>query len=238
MYNWDMEDTIALLAEYQKKPSPQLRNRIAVLNKGIVRGIAARFTATCSEPYDDLYQIGMLGLLKAIPRFELGQGNTFCTFVYPFVRGEIQHYMRDKVRPIKRPRAVAKLYADGCRLGLSDVATAKALDISLGRWIEVKECCAPLSSLNRCIGFGDEAGELLDFVKSPELPDRERVAEVYEALGQLRAVEREAVVAYFIEGKTRKDYAASIGVSPMTATRRVKSGLVKLAGLLEASQVC
>jgi RNA polymerase sigma-B factor len=238
MYNRDMEDTMAMLAEYQKNPSVSLRNRIALANVGMVGKIAARYSAVSGEPYEDIHQIGMLGLLNAIPRFELGRGNALSSFVYPFIRGEIQHYLRDKSHPIKAPRAAVRLYNKGKKLGLDDAGTALVLGVTVVEWLEAKSCCRSVVSLNRPVTLGVPGDEWLDKVAAPEHTDRELVAEVYEALGKLRADEREAIVACMVEGITQKEHGANKNVLAITAGRRMKSGLGKLSELLGVECVC
>lgn len=95
---------IELLVAYQQTPSIALRNKLVRLNTGLVRKVAYRLSQQCHESFEDLEQIGYLGLIQAIERFDPGKGNTFSTFAVPYIRGEILHYLRDRSSTVKIPR--------------------------------------------------------------------------------------------------------------------------------------
>ena len=81
-----------------------LRNRLVKLNAGLVRKIAHRVSHQCAEPYEDLEQIGYIGLIRAIERFDPTQGCAFSSFAVPYIRGEMLHFLRDRGSSIKVPR--------------------------------------------------------------------------------------------------------------------------------------
>ena len=89
-------DSLALLREYQQSASLELRNQIVQLNIGLVRKEAHQWLNHCTENYEDLVQVGCIGLIRAIERFEMSKGHAFSSFATPYIRGEIQHYLRDK----------------------------------------------------------------------------------------------------------------------------------------------
>ena len=78
-----------------------LRNRLVKLNAGLVRKIAHRVSHQCAEPYEDLEQIGFIGLIRAIERFNPTQGCAFSSFAVPYIRGEMLHFLRDRGSAIK-----------------------------------------------------------------------------------------------------------------------------------------
>ena len=67
-------DSLLLLRDYQDNPSSQLRNKIVELNFGLVRKEAYHWVSQCQESYEDLVQVGSLGLIRAIERFEISRG--------------------------------------------------------------------------------------------------------------------------------------------------------------------
>ncbi|NEO27545.1 MAG: sigma-70 family RNA polymerase sigma factor, partial [Kamptonema sp. SIO4C4] len=97
-------ESLQLLRDYQDNPTAQLRNKIVQLNIGLVRKEAHHWVNQCNESYEDLLQVGCLGLIRAIERFDLSKGNAFSSFAIPYIRGEIQHYLRDKVTSVRIPR--------------------------------------------------------------------------------------------------------------------------------------
>ncbi|CCQ51758.1 Cyanobacterial SigF-related sigma factor [Crocosphaera watsonii WH 8502] len=89
-------ETLKLFQEYEKNPKTRLRNKILELNFGLVRREAHHWVHQCPESYEDLVQVGSLGLIRAIERFSIGKGHAFSSFAIPYIRGEIQHYLREK----------------------------------------------------------------------------------------------------------------------------------------------
>ncbi len=105
-----------LLVSYHAFPSLQVRNQLVRLNIGLVRKIAHRVAYQCAEPYEDLEQIGYLGLISAIERFDPTQGCAFSSFAVPYIRGEMLHFFTRSPPRSKFP--------DGCS---SSAKTAKNL---------------------------------------------------------------------------------------------------------------
>ncbi|MDR9403946.1 MAG: sigma-70 family RNA polymerase sigma factor, partial [Halothece sp. Uz-M2-17] len=98
------QNSLELLRIYQSDQSPKIRNQIVELNIGLVRKEAHHWVNQCNESYEDLIQVGCMGLIRAIERFELSKGNAFSSFAVPYIRGEIQHYLRDRSTSVKIPR--------------------------------------------------------------------------------------------------------------------------------------
>lgn len=101
---------LELLNLYHQNPTIKLRNQLVELHKGLVRKMAHKFSHQCSEPYEDLVQIGYLGLIRAIERFDPNQGYAFSSFAVPYIRGEMLHFLRDRSTLVKIPRRWQELY--------------------------------------------------------------------------------------------------------------------------------
>lgn len=122
----------------------KLRNQLVELNQGLVSEQAQRWQQLCSEPYEDLFQEGNFGLIKAVEKFDPNLGKSFSSFAVPFISGAIQHYLRDKgwgsVRPprreVERFAKVGKAKRDLQKLGreLPEAAVAQGLGMSEERW--------------------------------------------------------------------------------------------------------
>ncbi|MBO0683760.1 MAG: sigma-70 family RNA polymerase sigma factor, partial [Candidatus Dormibacteraeota bacterium] len=99
--------------QYRVATSPAEKDRI---REELVRGydslvrFLARPFANRGEPLEDVLQVGYLGLIKAIDRFDPDLGNEFTTFATPTIRGEIQRYFRDKGWAIRFPRRLQEIY--------------------------------------------------------------------------------------------------------------------------------
>lgn len=87
-----------------QKQDAAARNEIAIRHINLVRTLAHRIHHRCAEPYQDLEQIGMIGLLRAIDRFDPTKGVAFSSFAVPHIRGEMLHYLRDHGSGVKIPR--------------------------------------------------------------------------------------------------------------------------------------
>ena len=97
-------ETLHALQQYQKSRSAQLRNELVQLNIGLVRREAHHWLHRSTESFEDLMQVGSLGLIRAIERFDMTKGYAFSSFAIPYIRGEIQHYLRDKGCSMRIPR--------------------------------------------------------------------------------------------------------------------------------------
>lgn len=239
-----------LLADYQKAPSVHLRNQIVRLNAGLVRKIAHRISHQCSEPYEDLEQIGYLGLIRAIERFNPIQGCAFSSFAVPYIRGEMLHFLRDRGTAIKIPRRWQDLQKEAQRVqddilrdlghDPSDDEVATALGVSMREWREVKlahKNRMPLSldstvcqQVDSAITLGETLPDTHYLLMQALEEDRQQVQ---RAMGQLEGKTRVAIEFVFFKGLSRKEVAAKIGVSPMTVTRRIQRGVEQMITYLQ-----
>lgn len=103
------EDKIAaLFLQYQRQRSPELRDRLTLVHMNLVRFLAGKF-ANRGEPLEDLIQVGTIGLLNAIDRYDPERGTKFSTYATPTIMGEIKRYFRDKSWNLKVPRHLQEL---------------------------------------------------------------------------------------------------------------------------------
>jgi RNA polymerase sigma-B factor len=71
-----------------------VRNRLIQRNIGLVRKVAHQVSRHCAEPFENLVQVGSMGLIRAVERFDVGRGHSFSSFAVPYIRGEMQHYLQ------------------------------------------------------------------------------------------------------------------------------------------------
>lgn len=88
-----------------------LRNKIAVAHQGLARKVAHQMADQCAVSYEDLEQIGMIGLVKATDRFDPTKGVAFTSFAVPYIRGEILHYLRKHGSNVEVPRRMREANA-------------------------------------------------------------------------------------------------------------------------------
>ena len=224
----------------------QLRDQLVELHMPLVVYLAKRFSGR-SEPLDDLIQVGAIGLLKAIDRFEPERGLEFSTYATPTILGEIKRHFRDTGWLVHVPRRAQELQT------ALNVARAE-LSQELGRPPTVGEIAtrldadedAVIEALDASRAYAGVSLELLTPAgdSTPDHPVLGIVDEGFEQVEQralLRDViaalpdnEREVLLLRFVASKTQTEIASMIGVSQMQVSRLVARGLKKLRGQLGA----
>ena len=246
----DKTTTLELLKQYRKAPSAYLRDRLVRLNIGLVKKEVHFWADRHSELYDDLLQVGALGLIGAVDRFELNRGYAFSSFAVRHIRGEIQHYLRDKSSSVRIPRRCMDLQQQSVRVMQklrntlqrepSAQEVANALGVTLIEWQEAKLACqnrAPLS-LDAPIRSEEEdsssIGDLVADPKSNMQLQQDEKFRLQQALALLEQRTREIVEFVFIEDLPQREVAKMFGVSAVTISRQLKKGLSTLRCVLEA----
>jgi RNA polymerase sigma-B factor len=243
------QKTLTLLQAYQQTQAPALRNQLVQLNIGLVRQEAHHWLNQCHESYDDLLQVGCLGLIRAIERFDLSKGFAFSSFALPYIRGEIQHYLRDKSVSVRIPRRWLELRQQSVsrirelRLQLhrqpTNLEIATALNVSLEEWQEIQLAYQNREPLSLDISVGDaedgniSLGELVPDHKyrSFQLAQEDRIR-LQQALIQLEERTRDVLEFVFLHDLTQKEVADRLGISVVTVSRRLKKGLNSLKNLM------
>lgn len=246
-------ETFELLRAYQEAHSTDVRNRLVNLNIGLVRKEAHYWVNQCTEGYDDLLQVGCFGLIRAIERFDIARGHAFSSFAMPYIRGEIQHYLRDKVSSVRIPRSwlalrrqakhIIRDFRTRTNRQPTDREIAAALEIPLEDWQEIKLACqnrSPLS-LDTPVREDDESatslGELVPDLhyRSFQLAQEDRIR-LQQALVQLEDRTRNVLEFVFLQDLTQKEVAERLDISVVTVSRRVKKGLAALKNLMNGAE--
>ncbi len=243
-------ESLELLRVYQESPSNQIRNQLVKLNIGLVRKEVHHWLNRCTETYDDLLQVGCIGLIRAIDRFDMSKGKAFSSFATPYIRGEIQHYLRDKSPSVRIPRNWLALERQAAKLiqelrqelqrKPTESEVAEALGISRKEWQEVQLACrnkSPLS-LDAPVQHDEEEGatSLGELVpdsqyRSFQLAQEDRIR-LQQALGKLEDGTRKVLEFVFLCDLTQKETAEKMGISSVTVSRRVKKGLTSLKEMM------
>ena len=241
---------LELLVAYYQNPSIQLRNKLVNVHTGLVRKIAHQFSHQCTEPYEDLEQIGYFGLIRAIERFNPKQGYAFSSFAVPYIRGEIMHFLRDRSGLVKIPRRWQEVYNQGQKvrkeltitLGRcpTDTELARQLNVSVQEWYDSKLAAQnrmALSLDSTMVQNVDCPITLGDILPDSQATNMQQQAEEREqlqgAMSQLEENTRTAVEFVFLKELSRKEAAKRIGISPMTVTRYLQRGKEQLLSLLQ-----
>jgi len=242
--------TAELLSLYTRNPSIELRNQLVQLNAGLVRKIARQISRQSAEPYEDLQQVGFMGLIRAIERFNLRKGCAFSSFAVPYIRGEILNFLRDKGSAIRIPRRWQELYRRSKKLRSelaivlghqpSEAEMAEALEVSLQEWRECRTAVRNrlLLSLDATVDRETEGSvRLEETLADPRDRTRQHWQEerwqLQGAIDQLEGTTQAAIECIFLRNLSRKEAARQIGVSPITITRHVQKGVSQLVSLLQ-----
>lgn len=252
--NYELKsESLQLLREYQNSPCPQVRNRLVELNFGLVRKEAHHWMNQCTESYEDLLQVGSIGLIRAIERFDMSKGHAFSSFAIPYIRGEIQHYLRDKSPSMRIPRRWQALQRQAIwvmrelQVKLNrqptDVEIAEVLEIPLAEWQEIKLACQNRALLSLDAPIKDEEngasslGELVpdNRYRSFQLAQEDQIR-LQQSLTRLENRTRQILEFVFLHDLTQKETAERLGISAVTVSRRVKKGLESLQRLMAGSE--
>ncbi|WP_083997997.1 RNA polymerase sigma factor SigF [Picosynechococcus sp. PCC 7003] len=241
--------TLELLQEYRQSQDVKIRNQIVSLNIGLVRKEAHHWSRQCSENFDDLMQVGSLGLLRAIERFTLERGNAFSSFANPYIRGEIQHYLRDKSSTVRIPRRMLQLRQQSNRFiqafrqehnrQPSIAEIAEHLDISVSEWQSINLAYQNRDPVSLDVSVKADQGEntsLGDLVPDPGYKSFQLAIEdqirIQQGLAQLEEHTRKVLEFVFLHDLTQKEAADLLGVSVITVSRRIKKGINSLKKII------
>jgi RNA polymerase sigma-B factor len=233
------------LAQLHRLPpdSPQrsrLRDELVEQHLPLVVYLARRFSGR-NVPMNDLVQVGAIGLIKAIDRFDPERGLEFSTYATPTILGELKRHFRDTGWLIHVPRRAQELQTSlnsaraelNQELGRAPTVTelATRIDVDEGAVIEALDAArgysgVPLDALA-------PPGETVPEHPSLGMIDRgfeqvEQRALLREAIGQLPPAEQEVLLLRFVANKTQTEIARLVGVSQMQVSRLVARGLKRL----------
>jgi RNA polymerase sigma-B factor len=219
----------------------QARDDLVRLHLPLVEHLTRRFLNR-GEHYDDLLQVGTIGLIKAIDRFDSDRGVEFSTYATPTIVGEIKRHFRDKSWAIRVPRRLQEL-----RASISTVTAELTQD--LGRSPTVAEIAAKIGvtdeevieglesanayttlSLDASDSAEDSALSMLDTIGEDDealehVENRESLKPLLEALAPR---EKHILTLRFFRGMTQSQIASEIGVSQMHVSRLLNKTLAQL----------
>jgi RNA polymerase sporulation-specific sigma factor len=213
-------------------------------NSGLVWSVVKKFSKRGYE-LDDLYQIGAIGLLKCIRKFDLSYDVKFSTYAIPMIIGEIKRFLRDdgiiKVsRPMKELAAKARYAQETLTAKLNRTPTinelAKEINVDIEELVIAMEAGLEVESLYTTIYQGDgNPVYLIDKVAQNHDTGEQTVniLALKQLIGRLKPKERQVVILRYFQDKTQMEVAKAIGVSQVQVSRIEKRVLQTLKnGLL------
>lgn len=240
-----------LMAFYQLEGDTEAREELITRYLPLVYGISRRYCQR-GEQFEDLVQVGCIGLIKAIDRFDLSRGVALSTYATPNIIGEIKRYFRDKGWAVKVPRSLLELnmkleHVAGSAAGHAHRSAtvtelAEAVDATPG---EVKEAVQAgrsrkALSLDQRTGSNGDANERspLEAIGEHESGFMNAERRIYLEPGFETLTERERHILHqrFFEGLTQSQIAENIGVSQMHISRLIRKALAKMRGNIEVRE--
>ncbi len=236
-----------VFVQWKATGDPRLRERLILMNRSMVMFLARRFMDR-GELFEDVLQVGMLGLIYALDGYELERGVKFSTFAIPTISGEIRRYFRDKVSGMRVPRGLQELHAtlqtriEELTQQLDRSPTyaeiAFSLKIEVEQVVEAMELGSAIDPLSIDDRFGgEESGTIAESIGAPDpqLHAYEEHAALQTALEKLPAQERRVLEMNFFEGHSQSEIARRLNVSQMHISRLLRRSLAQLKELLEDS---
>ena len=233
-----MDHTLALIGRAHQGDK-EARDTLFKENTGLIYSVAKRFLGRGVE-MEDLFQIGSIGLLKAVDHFDPSYEVRFSTYAVPMIVGEIKRFLRDdgilKVsRSLKENcgriyQAKEKLEKElGREPGLDEIAAE--VELSLEEVILALESTAEVESLHKTIYQGDGNDiSLMDRLPEKENGQEQALDRIFldEMLQSLDARERQLIGMRYFQNRTQTEIAAELGVSQVQVSRMEKRILMKL----------
>ena len=237
----DSPDTYEKFQEYRRTGDRALRNELVEEHVRLAEFLARRFSHRGESP-DDLRQVALVGLLKAVERFEPDRGLQFSSFATPTITGELTRHFRDRWRAVRVPRRVQELHLELDR-------TVNDLSQELGRPPTPAEIAQRAGVLEEDVLESMEAGSMyrlasIDAGRPDDEASTGRLQRLRELDEELLAVddrvavsemlsvlpEREQNIVYlrFFEGLTQSEIADRVGISQMHVSRLLARSLETL----------
>jgi RNA polymerase sigma-B factor len=235
-------DITSLLQRYHRQGDQRARDEAIEASLPLVRSIARRFAGR-GEPLEDLIQVGTVGLIKAVDRFDPSRGFAFTTYATPTVVGEIKRHFRDHGWDVRVPRALQELIVripkekERLTRELGRPPTLAELAAGLGvvdeLLLEAMQATTAYNAdvVNRGTAADDEGSvELLDVLgRVDEGYDRcEERTLLREGMAALDERERRVLILRFTQDWTQSEIAQEIGHSQMHVSRIVRGAIEKM----------
>lgn len=247
MVEWTDEETEDLFREYIATRNPNIRDRLVWAHQNLVRFLASKF-ANRGEPLEDLVQVGSIGLINAIDRFDPDRGTKFSTYATPTIVGEIRRHFRDKAWSMKVPRRLQEL-------NLAANKAAEELSQQFGRPPTIQDIAEYIGSSEEETLEAIELGNAYDTVSLDSkllyegesaplslaeylgdmdggLHNVETYGDLKQAIDSLEPREKAIIYFRFFKDLSQTEVAKRLNISQMHVSRLQQKALKKLKELL------
>lgn len=237
---WDKKVTRELFRRYKEEGDEEARNQLVMNHLNLVRYLASKFVNR-GEQLEDLTQVGTIGLIKAIDRFDPNRGLEFTTYATPTIMGEIKRHFRDKGWSVRVPRRLQELstrisaITDELITELhrtpSVAEIAERAGTSVEEILEAMESSSAYSSVPLEGGSDDEdAPSVIDQYASEDedfsATDNRMLLD--SVISDFTMREKEVIRMRFDEGLTQSEIAEQLGISQVQVSRLLRKTLKRI----------
>ena len=222
-----------------KAGDKQAREKFAICNMRLVLSVLQRFRSRCSNT-DDLFQVGCVGLMKAIDNFDIGQNVKFSTYAVPMIIGEIKRYLRDNnsirvsrslrdtaYKVLKAREELIKINGEEPNVDMvSDFIHLPVSEVA----IALEAISEPMSLCDPVFNDGDDTIYLMDQVSDSKDSEDKWIENLNlkDALTKLNDREKEIVLLRYYVGKTQMEVSEEIGISQAQVSRLEKNAIKEI----------
>lgn len=243
-------DAEGLFELYYRTKDPAIRDQLVASHENLVRFLAAKF-ANRGEPLDDLIQVGLIGLINAVDRFDPERGIKFSTYATPTIVGEIKRYFRDRSWNLKVPRWLQELNLQvtkandtlAQKLGRSPLIEEIAEHVGCSeeealKAMELGNAYETVSLDTRLALEGDAALTLNDSigVQDLELDQIDSYDDLKAALEQLDNREKMIIYLRYFQDLSQTEVAKRLRISQMHVSRLQHKALRRLKEIMDAER--
>jgi len=244
---WTDEETEQLFRQYTMTRDPAIRDQLVMMHQNLVRFLAGKF-ANRGEALEDLVQVGVIGLINAIDRFDPDRGTKFSTYATPTIVGEIRRHFRDKAWSLKVPRRLQEL-------NLAANKAAERLSQQLGRPPTIQDIAQEVGateeetleaielgnaydtvSLDSKLAHENESAPLTlaEFVGGMDgsLQNIDTYGDLKQAMECLEPREKAIIYYRFFKDMSQTEVARRLNISQMHVSRLQQKALKRLKELL------
>ena len=233
------EETIELLTQYKNTNNDEIFNKIIMGNMKLILSVIKNFNNRCDNQ-DDLFQIGCIGLIKAINNFDINYNLKFSTYAVPMIIGEIKRYLRDNT-PVRISRQIKDLAYKSLKakeeyIKINNQEPSEEILASILK-VETSDIQEALNSTQSVVslydtvyGEGEESIFIIDQLKDESQSNEKTINYITlkHALSTLNKAQKDVIRDRYYLGKTQFEIANEFNISQAQVSRIEKSAIESL----------
>ena len=247
--DWADDNTEELFKRYIETKNHKIRDHLVLMHQNLVRFLAGKF-ANRGVPLEDLVQVGLIGLINAVDRFDPDRGTKFSTYATPTIVGEIRRHFRDKAWSMKVPRRLQELNqaaskaADELSQRLGHTPTIQEIAADIGaseeetlEAIELGNAYDTVSLDTKLSHEGESAPlTLAEFIGDSDdsIQSIESHGDLNQAIESLEPRQRAIIYYRFFQDMSQTEVAKRLNVSQMHVSRLQQKAVKRLKELLSS----